>query len=229
MKEIIVNNQSDFEKIADDFNGVVIIKGRVVVERARESARVEARGSAHVEARGSARVVARGSAHVEAWGSAHVIAWESAHVEAAKYVAIHQMPTHTGVISGGVVIKPKWDTVEDWCEYHGLTIKDGVVVLYKAVDESYRSPHDYIYASGSMPVAQDWDGGIEECGGGLHFSPIPAIAAGFVSNPKKYMACPIAVEDMRTPEHGDSYPQKIKAHKVCAPIYEVDINGAKVD
>ena len=139
------------------------------------------------------------------------------------------MPTHKGVITGGVLIKPKWDTVEDWCEYQGLTIKDGAVVLYKAVGEDYRSPHGCTYAPGSKPVANDWDGGREECGGGLHFSPTPGMAFGFNGDAKHFVACPIAVEDMRIPKHSDQYPQKIKAHKVCAPIYEVDRAGGVIE
>ena len=56
MKEIIVNNQAEYDAIPDDFGGLVIIMGRVRIERILESASVVAYGSASVRASGSASV-----------------------------------------------------------------------------------------------------------------------------------------------------------------------------
>jgi len=41
----------------------------------------------------------------------------------------------------------------------------------------------------------------------------------------RFLACPVALSDMRSPTATDCYPQKIKARRVCGPIIEVDING----
>ncbi len=204
---------------------------------AREGAHVEAWKSAHVEARGSAHVVALESAHVVAWegahvearGSAHVVAREGAHVEASRWTSIRKMRSHTGVIEGGIVIvEPAILTAEDWCAYHGVTVKDGVAVLYKAVRDDYRSHHGFLYVPGSAPACTDWDGGAAECGGGLHFCPSPATAWSFDEQATRFLACPVALADMRAPRDGDNYPIKMKARAICGPIVEVDRYGEPV-
>jgi hypothetical protein len=209
---------------------------------ARDSAHVVAWGSAHVEARGSAHVVARDSAHVEArdsahvaaWGSAHVVARDSAHVEArdsahveaSRYVAVHQQPGHSGQITGGVVIAvPVPTTPAGWCAFRGVTVKDGVAVLYKAVRDDYRSSHGLLYAPGTAPEAPDWDGGEQECGGGLHVCASPLECLEFDPQATRYVACPVALADIRPPRRDDSYHKKVKARRVCGPVVEVDRYG----
>ena len=219
-------------------------RGSAHVE-ARESAHVEARESAHVEARGSAHVVAWGSAHVVAWGSAHVearesahvVAWGSAHVEArgsahvvaSQYVAVHQH-SEASVVLGGVVIRVKRPTTAvEWCAFYGVPVNaDGHAVLYKAVRDDYRSGHGFLYAPGQVAEAPDWDGGQAECGGGLHFAPHPSLAVGFDAKATKFLACPVALEDMRPPTEDDEYPAKIKARR-CGPVYEVQRDGMPVN
>jgi hypothetical protein len=241
MNERIVKCQDDLNKIPDDFDGLIIITGNVSISKywahveawgsahvvAWGSAYVEAWGSAHVEARESAHVVARGSAHVEARGSAHVEAWGSAHVEAGKWTSVHKHFLHNGTIEGkGVIIQiPKIETAEEWCEYRGIKIVDGVAILYKAVRDDYKSAHGLLYAPGSCPEAPDWDGGAEECGGGLHFCASIPECLSFDDKATRFLACPINILDMRNPEADDSYQNKIKAKRVCGPIIEVDIEG----
>ncbi len=191
-----------------------------------ESAHVEARESAHVVARESAHVEARGSAHVVAWGGAHVEARESAHVEASKWTTVRKMLQHRGTIEGGIVaLEPEISTAEDWCAYHGVTIKDGVAIVYKAVRDDYRSQHGFLYPLGGSPECADWDGGSAECGGGLHFSPSPGTALSFDGEATRFLACPVAISDMRVPKLNDQYPLKIKARRITGPISEVDIEG----
>jgi hypothetical protein len=205
----------------------------------------------HVEAWGSSQP------HVVAWGSSqphvvaressqpHVVAWESSqpHVVATGYaqlslagaVIVTAGPTNavlargTGAkITGGNIIRYDVATPEEWCEYYGVAVVGGVATLYKAIQDDYRSTHGISYAPGSSPVAPDWDGGKAECGGGLHFSPHPVMALEFCPDAKRYVACPVALEDMRPPHDDDSYPQKIKAKRVCGPVVEVDRYGKPI-
>ena len=192
------------------------------------SAHVVARESAHVEAWGSAHVVAWGSAHVEARGSAHVEAWGSAHVEASKFVTIHQY-SELATIHGGVVIyieNPK--TAVDWCEYYGVPIANGVAVLFKAVNNAYLSPHGMSYEPGSIPAAPDWDGGAAECGGGLHFSAHPLMAKEFAAEATRFIACPVLVSEIAVHPRAE-YPNKVKAPRCAAPVWEVDAYGARIE
>ena len=177
-------------------------------------------GNAWFEARGSAHVEARGSAHVEAWGSAHVVA--------SRYVSVHQHSDQTS-IAGGVVIEiPPITTVAAWCEYYGAPpIIDGVVILYKAVSDAYLSGHDFAYVPGTTPEAPDWDGGTTECGGGLHFCASPCDALWFFREATKFVACPVRVEDLVV-HHPATYPSKVKARRVSAPIIEVDRTGQPI-
>ena len=212
-----VATQADLDLVLAEGNTMPILIG---------SAWFNVSGSAHVVARESAHVEAWGSAHVVAWGSAHVVAWESAHVEASRYVAVHQHSDVAVVVGGTVIRVPKPTTATEWCAFYGVPINgDGIVVLYKAVRDDYRSRHDFAYQPGTIVQAPDWDGGRAECGGGLHFSPYPAMAREFDDKVTRYIACPVALDDLRPPSEGDQFPAKIKARRVCRPIYEVDRAG----
>jgi hypothetical protein len=205
--------------VAHDSASVVAYGSASVV--AYDSASVRAYDSASVEAYGSASVVAHGSASVRAYGSASV--------EASAYVAVIAMVGHRGKLDGGVIVRqPITDAPAAWCDYYGIVVVDGVATIYKAVDSEYRSPRGALYVPGSSPEAKDWDGDARECGGGLHFSPRPAMALEFNQDAKRFVACPVALSDMRSPQPGDLYPQKIKARRVCGPIVEVDRHGRPV-
>ena len=189
------------------------------------SSHVEARGSSHVEARESSHVEACGSSHIEARGSSHVEAWGSSHVVASAQVAVHKHDPQAVVI-GGVVIEVRHPmTTTEWADFYGVTVADGVATLYKGVRADLRSKRGFLYATGATAEAHDWDGGESECGGGLHFSPHPAMTLEFDSEVTRWLACPVALEDMRAPREGDMYPSKIKARRTCGPVYEVDRTG----
>src|SRR6266849_1780905 len=172
MSEIKVATQAELEaalKKVAAAKGVPDVQPAIILMR---DGWFQIRGSAHVVARGSANVEARESAHVEAWGSAHV--------EATKFVAITKQVDHTGQIAGGVVIAvQRPTTVEDWCAFYGIPVTDGIAVLFKAVRDDYRSSHGLLYSPGTQPEAPDWDGGRDECGGGIHFSFHPSAARDF--------------------------------------------------
>ena len=195
---------------------------------ARESAHVVAWGSAHVEAWGSAHVEARGSAHVVARESAHVVARGSAHVVAGKFCPVTTFPRFAGQVSGGVQIKVEFPTsAVEWCEFYGVQVGEGIATLFKAVGDDYRSPHGVVYLPDTTPSAPDWDGGKEECGGGLHFSPSPAAARAFNPKAKRYVACPVRLSEIAVHPNAN-YPEKVKAKEVCAPVWECDIYGKPV-
>ena len=177
-----------------------------------------------IEVSGSGYFEIWGQATVRASGQATVHASEQATVRAGKYNAVF---FSAGVkVSGGVKIKISvLATVKSWCDFHGLKIIKGVATVFKAVDDLYKSPRGAEYKPGSTPEAADWDGGKKECGGGLHFSPRPFQALTFNAEAKKFIACPVAIADMRVPQPDDKYPEKIKARRVCAPCFEVDIDG----
>ena len=116
----------------------------------------------------------------------------------------------------------------EWCEFYGVDVTDNVAVLFKALNDEFVSPHGVDYSPGLTPVAADWDGGIKECGGGLHFSPHPLMARDFNWKAKKFAACPVNVNDIVVHPDG-SYPEKVKAKGCCAPTWEVDKYGNRVD
>ena len=193
-----------------------------------ESSHVVAWESSHVVARGSSHVVAWESSHVVAWESSHVVAWESSHVVASLYVAVHRHGTSPVVLGGTVIQVRRPTTLVEWAAFYGTPITDGQVLLYKAVRDDYRSYHGLLYEPGKIAEAPDWDGGAKECGGGLHFSPHPAMALEFDREATRFVACPVALEDCRPPSEDDAYPAKLKARRICGPIVEVDRYGKPV-
>jgi hypothetical protein len=188
---------------------------------AMENSHVEARQNSYVEARENSHVVARGHVILRLFGGRKVTA--SAHV----LIMQHRAPQE-GITGGRVMDMPEPSTAAEWCDFYGVTVKDGIAIIYKGVDIDFRSSWGGNYKPGTMPEAKDWDGGDRECGGGLHFSPSPRHTREFNVKAERYVACPVALADMRAPEPWDYHPQKIKAPRVCAPCFEVDIDGAPV-
>ena len=242
MKEVQVRTQAELDKaLANGDYPILTGSGYFEVSG---SASVSASGSASVSAWGSASVSASGSASVRAWGSASVSAWGSASVSAsgsvhvwargackiiaAAFVTVSVLsPTVT--VEGGVqVVVPDTTTGEAWCDYHGVEVVKGVATLYKAVDADFKSAYGMSYAPGSTPEAPDWDGGKAECGGGLHFFAHPWLADRWVTDWKHIVACPVRVDEIAAHGFGADYPDKVKAPRVCAPVYEVDVDGKRV-
>ena len=171
--------------------------------------------------RGDGEFEVSGSATVHAWGSATVHAWGSATV-------VRPNPGHRGAIQGGIVVPIVGPTTAaEWCDHYAVEVADGMATLYKVVRDDYRSVHGCLYAVGTEPEAPDWDAGVAECGGGLHFSPWPAMALEFDGEATRFLACRVALADMRAPQRSDNYPQKTKARR-CVVVGEVDLNGKPV-
>jgi hypothetical protein len=172
-------------------------------------------------------VTACGSSQVTACGSSQVRAYDSSQVRATQYVAVTKHSKFTK-IDGGVLIElPTIRTAEQWCEFHGVEVVDGVATLFKAVTDKFSSGYGFSYKPGTTPKAPDWDGGKAECGGGLHFSPRPAQALQFMPEAKRFVACPVKLDEIAVHENA-VYPDKVKAPGCCAPVRECDIDGNKV-
>ena len=206
--------------------------------------RVVASGSSQprVEAYDSSqpRVVASGSSQprveaydssqprVEASDSSQLSVTGAVHGTASAQVAV-LVDGDAPQIIGGQQTRVTRATVEQWCAYYGVPIRDGVVTLYKAVGDDCHTQgaHRYAYVPGTTPVAPDWDGGVRECGGGLHFSPRPMLARKFAREATRFVACPVAVADIAVHQNGQC-PEKVKARGCCAPVWECDEDGEAV-
>lgn len=200
--------------------------GRATVS-AWGSAHVLADGTASVEAREGTVVVARGATKVKAFGHVIVRASGQARVEAQEGVVVMRHGGDVTVSHGTVTDAVRFESPEEWCHYYGVHVEDGVATLYKAVDEEFTSLYGMSYRPGSEPQADDWDAGERECGGGLHFSPQPLFAVPSAGAKMRFVACPVRLADIVVHPNG-IYPDKVKASGVCAPVYEVDQDGAPV-
>ena len=197
---------------------------------ARDSATVTAWGSATVTASDSATVTASGSATVRAWDSATVRASGSATVTASKFVAVHLFGK-TVKVSGGVqIVVPDLLTPADFCDYHGVEATDGIVTLYKGVDDDYSTSNarsrKIAYLPGTQPEAADFEP-TAVCGHGLHFCARPAHTLRYNMGASRFVACPVALADLVVVDPGPN-ADKAKAPRVVGPIVEVDIDGKPV-
>jgi hypothetical protein len=251
MKYVDVHTQEGLDAALKDPNVWPVLRGGGEFEisgsaqvRASGSAQVTASGSAQVTAYGSAQVRAYDSAQVTAYGSAQVRASDSAQVTAydsaqvtasgsaqvtaSKRVAVTRHGTEVKV-EGGVQIEAwKAACLAEWLDEYGVEAKDGIVTLFKAVDSDFRSGRGQLYVPGTAPEAQDWDGGERECGGGFHFCGTPHHALGFFEGAKRFVGCPVRVDEIAF--HLDAvYPSKVKARRVVEPgCFEVDIQGNRI-
>jgi hypothetical protein len=130
-------------------------------------------------------------------------------------------------ITGGNVTEAILKTPQDWCDYYGVKVYRGLARVYKSLHKDFYNPYNrsLCYAVGTKLKAPDWDGGKNECHGGLHFSPTPRHAQQFYcSEDARYVEMWVSLKEMAV--HFDGlYPQKAKAKRVMKPIVEVDIDG----
>ena len=194
--------------------------------RASGSATVEASDSATVEASGSATVRASDSATVRAFDSATVRAFGSATVEAGSHTAVH---LHSGraTITGGVLIDHTTVDLTNtttWAGYHGCRTDGDHLVAYKAVRDDYRSQRGTTYLPGTTATCDDFTD-VDECGGGLHFSPTPAQAKDYDREATRFVELRVPTSAVRTIT-GAGTP-KAKAQTVTC-VREVDLHGRPV-
>ena len=199
--------------------------------RAYSSAPVDAFGSASVIAHGSASVIAFGSSSVTASGSATVHAYGSATVTASTCVAVHlhsARVTHTG----GVIID--CTTIDEtdpatWGDYHGATVEDGIVTLYKCLPQDLTSGRawgkDTVWPTSGDITCDDFEP-TDECGHGLHVSPSPSHAWAHLESEvrPRFLEVTASLDDI-VPITGGTAKCKIKS---CTVVREVDVMGRPV-
>lgn len=174
------------------------------------------------------KISSSGSATVSASGSATVRAYDSATVRAGSYVAVHLHSAQVTVEGGVVIDVTKLDRSETstWADYHGATITDGEVVVYKAVDSELKSGRGFAYPIGESVEDPDWRAG-DFCGNGLHFSPHPHQAAAYFPGATRFLECAVSVAEVSIIDGNGHDTPKLKA-KSARVIREVTIDGLAV-
>ena len=147
---------------------------------------------------------------------------------AGKYTAVFLHSQNVSMDGQGNVIDLTDVDLNDpasWCEFHGVEVVDGIAVVYKAVDQGFRSHHGADYTPGSTPEAADWNTD-RHCGNGLHFGATPsqalATAATDIPQPR-FLRCGVRLDEMVC--LGD----KIKARRVVTACAEVDQTGDLIE
>jgi len=211
--------------------------------RACGQSKVEACGQSKVEACGQSTVEACGQSTVEAYGQSTVRAYDQSTVRAygQSTVEAYDQSTVEAYGNAGCIIhspnaKAKGNildlskypqTPEDWLKSYGVEIKSGYAILFKGTQKDFGTRNNVKYVPGSRVIAPGWLEENIECGNALHFCPAPFICKRFIEEPKHFVACKVAVKDIRVYQGTPSYPDKIRA-KQCEALYECDINGNEI-
>jgi hypothetical protein len=177
------------------------------------------RGSGNATMRGYGNATMRGS------GNATMRGYDNATMRGGPYVTIYRLNGHRGTVSGTAhVITPPNLTGCDaatWLSYHGIEPdENGIVTLFKALDDKWSTDRGFDYSPSATPEAPDWKPN-HECGGGLHLSPTPVHAMAYHTDATKFAACPVQADEISVIDQ-----QKIKARRIVAPgCRPVDIDG----
>ena len=185
MEEIVVKCQKEWDDIPKKFKGYVYIKSptdsRLVI--------TEKKGY---------KVVARGNSQVVAWGNSQVVA--RGNVQIAQYSDRAKLE-----VSGNARIVKLPQTIQEYCEFNGITVKDGAAILYKAVRLDGRSFKDssFFYAVGET-VTNRCDPSVDDqCSYGLHVAHLHwAIDFGRGHN-FKIIECAVPMEKIIVPRDND--------------------------
>ena len=202
MEEIVVKSQNDWDDVPKKFQGDVYIQSpsgsRLVI--------AERKGYT-VVARGNSQVVARGNSQVVAWENSQVEAWENSQVEAWGNVQIAQYSEHAKLeLRGNARIVKLPQTIQEYCDFNGITVKDGVAVLYKAVRPNGSSFNDssFLYEVGKT-VTNNCDPSVDnQCSYGLHVAHLHwAIDFGCQRGDFKIIECAVPIEKIIVPRNND--------------------------
>lgn len=178
---------------------------------------------------GSGVVVASaGTIHAHEDLTVHVVGY-APEVHAERNVLVRNFEAYGTITGSGTVVlgnrAANADGIPaiDWLAIYGITPdEEGVVTLYKGVNEHWTTDHGFDYSPGATPVAQDYSRD-PICGGGLHFSPTPFHTGEYNHRISHYMACRVAVENIVV------IGNKIKTDRVLEPgCVEVDVFGRPI-
>jgi hypothetical protein len=145
-------------------------------------------------------------------------------VHASSHVAVQKFGTRTKIEGGVQIVFPSSFTAEEWCDYHGIDVVGGIVTLFKAVTDAYKSGHGQLYKPGKkVAKVKDWEP-TPACGNGLHFVARPWEGLAFLPEATRFVACPVRVDEIVVIDAG-----KVKAPRVVGAIFEVDQDGVGLE
>jgi hypothetical protein len=193
----------------------------------RESSHAELMGSSHAVLRESSHAELRESSHAVLWGSSHAELMGSSHAVLWEFSCAHIL-RDTATVK---ILSPKAKTinivypksVKAWCALKGIKIKNGRIVLWKAVDENgmdfYSGTINYDCA-GEI-IDPKWDAKYTgECGFGLHLADSPSAAKIFVNNKLfRLFSVSAAIKDCRCFPGNPDFPMKLRA-RACRKVKE---------
>lgn len=155
----------------------------------------------------------------------------SVHVE--RHAVVSRLTEATVVTGPGhIITTPDLSDPSAWCEYHGVSVVDGIATVYKAVDDQYQAGHQYTmtsYEPGSTPSCDDFRAN-GYCGGGLHFGPTTLHAHAYNIGASRYLSVGVRLDEINVIDGNDHNSQaKCKAPRIVTPCVEVDQYGRPVD
>ncbi|ROR94028.1 hypothetical protein EDD28_2443 [Salana multivorans] len=210
----------------------------------RGSSRAELWDSSSAVLRGSSSAVLRGSSSAVLWGSSRAVLWDSSSAELRAFATAHARDrstatggSHTAIhvhsqratVSGGHLIDltgiDEYDPAT-WVDLHTRgSDSDGLVHLYKAVDDDLCAGHQYTltqYPIGETITDPRWRDD-NQCGGGLHACPTPVMARDHYMDATRFLEVTVPVADLRPIDD-----TKCKAPRVTV-LREVTLDGDPIE
>ena len=173
------------------------------------SSQVTACGSSQVTACDSSQVTAYDSSQVTACGSSQVTAYDSSQVRACgSSITVHAL-LHNAILinqtgedirinrlhpSAQVIAQPIWlHTKASFLDIYPAD-ENGFVTLYKVTKADGCDHHTGKIKYEGIVECPDWvDNPDQQCGNGLHLSPLPELALGYHQGPVK--KCRVHIDD----------------------------------
>ena len=165
-------------------------------------------------------------------GNASAVLWDNASAEGQSALAVIIRRTPEVVVTGGLVVDAFEQPTDarEWARLVNAVTGESpdTIVLYKRTSADYSTRNNIRYVPGTEVVAPDWDGGVAECGGGLHLCPHAAQCDQFRSSDgDRYVACEVALADIAV--HAQpQFPDKVKARAVRV-LYECNRDGSRIE
>lgn len=156
-----------------------------------ENSSVEASGNSSIEAWGNSSIVAKGCSSVEAWGNVQIVRYSD-----QSTIKIHG--------NARVVTLPK--TIEEYCDFYDITVKDGSAMLYKAVRSDLGSfdHNDFVYNIGQTVTNSCDSAHYRDYSYGMHIFPLSlAIDFGLNQGNFKIIECAVPLDKIVLPNKLD--------------------------
>ena len=169
---------------------------------------------------------------IRAWGSATVRAWGSATVLASGLSVVTRRLSTSATVTGGTILDLTTldlTSIDNWAAYHGATVEDGIVTLYKCLPQDLTSGSDYgrhtVWPTSGDIECDDFEA-TDERGHGLHLSPTPEHAWAYLSDESRprFLEVTAPLDDI-VPITGGTAKCKVRS---CTVVREVDVMGRPV-